>query len=110
MSKATYYVTKEEVCAPCAGTGTVQHPAWEMYWAEFGETGKPKTFEEEDQWFRSKGWDRVPSEETQCVECEGQGKIISEVDFKEALEAFNVLTGAQIVQAITGSLSATAIK
>lgn len=89
MSKSTYYVTEVTVCVDCHGSGVQQHPLWAMYWAEFGEEAVNRTQEQDRQWFSSVGWvgDFLPSEEDACVECDGQGKIIRQVNLKDALAA-----------------------
>ena len=83
-----YLLIEEFTCPECDGSGWVQHPAWEQYWAENGPPPGLPTREADDAWFRQQGYEdsNVP-EEIPCIECEGAGSIRRESELREALQA-----------------------
>lgn len=77
----------KEKCNECGGSGVVSHHAWaEFYQAEEPfkkENGRIMTQEECEEWFRQRGYGRLPDEEPQCHECEGHGEKQRWMDVKD---------------------------
>ena len=94
-----FLVKRIETCPKCLGKKVVQNPLWEEFWAKHSLEAPPSD-EEMKKWFRENGYgnalemriDGLPDEEQICGECEGEGKIVSEV---ELLDAINELANQE---------------
>lgn len=86
-----YLIIQVDECEECKGAGLKTNPWWEEYYAwdkKFhDEAGRSHNQDESDIWWMNKGFDvlALPSEETICPSCQGDGKIESRLDLKEAL-------------------------
>lgn len=79
-----YLVIKEELCGDCGGTGMVEDPFWTRYFE-----ANPNRELTPEQYGAQQGFDpdNLPPQEVRCANCHGEGKVRTEVDLLEALEA-----------------------
>lgn len=72
-----YFVRCVSDCSECNGAGWVTHPAWSNF--PIGA--------DVDEFFSKLGYDYPPDEQQRCGECDGTGRISSEVSLTDALAA-----------------------
>lgn len=94
MSKKQYLIVCQEPCQTCNGAGVVANPLWVRLYAEERQGGKEI---DENEWARANGFDSAKAmgpEEHQCQDCEGEGKLTSQVSLADALVDLGVMAVA----------------
>ena len=83
-----YRVPVSMVCGGCDESGVVVNPAWTLFWDAHPTADGKVTHEEVVDWFHSGGYEGVPPEEVDCVECRGTGyqeRLVTLPEFKRML-------------------------
>lgn len=89
----TYFVSWEEPCERCSGSGVVQDSEWSIYWEETnGHRDLPLDEQAiaDDVWWAERGYYGVrnwPPEETDCPECGGMMVRHGRISLADALSA-----------------------
>ncbi len=87
----TYFVSYEEPCNACDGSGIIENPQWTAYWHQTnGHRHLPidQQLEADEQWWAKRGYSSTskwPPEEINCDECDGNGIRHGRVLLTEAL-------------------------
>lgn len=95
----TFFVTWEEPCARCSGSGVIQEPEWVTYWADTnGHLDLPldEQAAADDAWWAERGYygaGNWPPEEIDCPECGGRMFRSGRISLVEALSAIAKATG-----------------
>ena len=84
-----YVVTCIELCSECKGKGEIANPLWEEFWEAYQEAGKPdfSTYLEKFEYGLGRP---LGPQASDCVLCNGAGKITTSVSLLEALRAYGV--------------------
>ncbi len=101
---STYYVTREDECTKCKGSGIIQAPIWKEFWHWFylNDDNNNPTKKQVIEWWENRGYiksdeDPYPEEKIDCPDCKGNGTIDSQVELGSALsdliENLNILVG-----------------
>jgi len=106
-NKTQYIIIKQSPCPKCNGTGVLQHPAWKIYWDQFGEDGCRRTSEEDRIWFSERGYREIPPEEQPCFTCNGVGIIRENINLCDALKEIDGSDLWNIVDAAYDNLEAS---
>ena len=61
-----------EKCEKCSGSGIVDNPAW---WAADTLDIDLTTMEQQDEYFKSIGYEKTPEQEFDCDNCCGDGMV-----------------------------------
>lgn len=93
----TFFVTSEETCPACSGSGMVSNPLWLWHWDEYEKLSShikdAPDFDDEqwsNEWARKHGYrdmDKLGPEEEPCDGCNSTGILTSKLPLSEALVA-----------------------
>jgi hypothetical protein len=78
-------------CKECDGAGVVSSHIWNEFFEIEKESKEAWEMEKVEQWFRERGYGKLPPEEPTCCECEGSGEIERWMDIQQVLELANVV-------------------
>jgi len=78
-------------CQECDGHGVVSSHIWNEFFEIESKSERAWEQKEVDEWFRQRGYAKLPPEEPTCHECEGSGEIQKWMDIQKVLELANII-------------------
>lgn len=100
-----FKVTCEETCQACSGSGVITNLLYRKMWKDFDVFKKASLVdtylsdEWQEEWAVKNGYgsaDAMGSQEEQCSDCNGEGRISKEVALDEALKELGYINGDEL--------------
>jgi hypothetical protein len=88
-----FFITSEEECQRCKGSGLVANPDWTRFYEKrpnFSSYTATEVGVTLFDHFQVSGLGKLPPEVEQCGDCEGEGKFTCRVELAEALAEFGI--------------------